>query len=107
MAHEKDPKSERMNLDTIEKLIQFMEQHGLTELQVREDALEFKARRGERPVARFIFQLNLFTRISVVEEIASMRNYIKVDRVRIGHFTMDSFPFIFELHDRFCSRSGD
>lgn len=56
MAPEKDPKSERMNLDTIEKLIQFMEQHGLTELQVREDALEFKARRGERPVAPFIFQ---------------------------------------------------
>mgnify|MGYP000200464638 CR=1 FL=1 len=45
-----------MNLETIEKLIQFMEQHGLTELQVREDALEFKARRGERPVAPFIFQ---------------------------------------------------
>ncbi len=56
MATETDPKSERMNLDTIQKLIQFMEQHGLTELQVREDALEFKARRGERPVAPFIFQ---------------------------------------------------
>jgi acetyl-CoA carboxylase biotin carboxyl carrier protein len=45
-----------MKLETIEKLIQFMEQHGLTELQVREDDLEFKARRGERPVAPFIFQ---------------------------------------------------
>jgi acetyl-CoA carboxylase biotin carboxyl carrier protein len=45
-----------MNLETIEKLIQFMEQHGLTELQVREEELEFKARRGERPVAPFVFQ---------------------------------------------------
>jgi len=45
-----------MKLETIEKLIQFMEQHGLTELQVREDDLEFKARRGERPVAPFVFQ---------------------------------------------------
>jgi len=45
-----------MNLETIEKLIQFMEQHGLTELQVHEGDLEFKARRGERPQAPFIFQ---------------------------------------------------
>src|SRR5258708_4065587 len=38
-----------MNLETIEKLVKMMEQHGLTELSVHEGDLEFKARRGERP----------------------------------------------------------
>ena len=45
-----------MDLETIEKLIQFMEDHGLNELQVREGDLEFKARRGDRREAPFIFQ---------------------------------------------------
>jgi acetyl-CoA carboxylase biotin carboxyl carrier protein len=37
-----------MNLETIEKLLQIMEQHGLSELEVREGDLEFRAHRGER-----------------------------------------------------------
>ncbi|MCZ7647220.1 MAG: acetyl-CoA carboxylase biotin carboxyl carrier protein [Planctomycetota bacterium] len=45
-----------MNLETIEKLIKFMESHDLTELQVREGDLEFKARRGERREMPFAFQ---------------------------------------------------
>lgn len=39
------------DLDTIEKLIKFMEEHGLSELSVKQGDLEFRARRGERPAA--------------------------------------------------------
>ena len=45
-----------MSLDQIEKLIKFMEEHGLTELQVKEGELEFKARRGDRPNTPFVVQ---------------------------------------------------
>lgn len=45
-----------MNLETIEKLIKFMETHELTELSVREGDLEFKARRGERREMPYVFQ---------------------------------------------------
>ena len=43
-------------LDNIEKLIVFMEKHGLAELQVKHGELEFKARRGERREPPLIFQ---------------------------------------------------
>lgn len=43
-------------LDTIEKLIQFMEKHDLAELAVRQGDLEFKARRGERREPSFVLQ---------------------------------------------------
>ena len=45
-----------MNLDTIEKLVKMMEQHGLTELAVHEGDLDFKARRGERRESPFMVQ---------------------------------------------------
>ena len=45
-----------MNLDTIEKLVRMMEQHGLTELAVHEGDLDFKARRGERRESPFLVQ---------------------------------------------------
>ena len=45
-----------MNLDHIENLIKFMEEHGLTELQVKEGELEFKARRGDRPATPLVVQ---------------------------------------------------
>ena len=44
------------DLEKIEKLIGFMEEHGLTELQVRQGELEFRARRGERQQMPFVFQ---------------------------------------------------
>lgn len=44
------------DLDKIEKLISFMEEHDLTELQVRQGELEFRARRGERQQTPFMFQ---------------------------------------------------
>ncbi|MCW8132005.1 MAG: acetyl-CoA carboxylase biotin carboxyl carrier protein [Planctomycetota bacterium] len=43
-------------LDTIEKLIQFMEKHDLAELAVRQGDLEFKARRGDRKEPSIVFQ---------------------------------------------------
>ncbi|MBI3831342.1 MAG: acetyl-CoA carboxylase biotin carboxyl carrier protein [Planctomycetes bacterium] len=43
-------------MDTIEKLIQFMEKHDLAELAVRQGELEFKARRGERKEPSIVFQ---------------------------------------------------
>lgn len=45
-----------LQLDTIEKLIQFMEKHDLAELAVRQGELEFKARRGERKEPSIVFQ---------------------------------------------------
>ena len=45
-----------MNLETIEKLVKMMEQHGLTELAVHEGDLDFKARRGERRESPFMVQ---------------------------------------------------
>lgn len=39
------------DLDTIEKLIKFMEEHGLSELSVKQGDLEFRARRGPSPAA--------------------------------------------------------
>ena len=45
-----------LQLETIEKLIQFMEKHDLAELAVRQGDLEFKARRGERKEPSIVFQ---------------------------------------------------
>ena len=44
------------HLDTIENLIKFMESYGLTELQVKQGEMEFKARRGNRADPPFVFQ---------------------------------------------------
>jgi len=45
-----------VQLDTIEKLIAFMEKHDLAELSVRQGDLEFRARRGERKEPSIVFQ---------------------------------------------------
>ena len=45
-----------VQLDTIEKLIAFMEKHELAELSVRQGDLEFRARRGDRKEPQLVFQ---------------------------------------------------
>jgi len=45
-----------VQLDTIEKLIAFMEKYDLAELSVRQGDLEFRSRRGERKEPSIVFQ---------------------------------------------------
>jgi acetyl-CoA carboxylase biotin carboxyl carrier protein len=44
-----------LDLEKIEKLIRFMEQHGLNELQVKEGDLEFRARKEETKEQHFVY----------------------------------------------------